>query len=323
MITKEPWSPLCHSLWRELAHYPEVHGGHWVLCCSAGQDSVLLFHLLRLLAPGLKIHLEVLHFHHGGPSVFRKDAASFVQELCALHQVPCHVIQSEQDLQSEAEMRAFRRRSAMAYRAQFGEGSAKVFLVTAHHSQDLLETRIMRLIRGTGGQGLKAMAVFSSPWLRPLLNVSKQEIEDEFQKNHYRHVEDPSNQEPKYVRNWIRHHWLPQLESRLPGSTARLSKSLQVLVGSSKLKLPEIVWEVTQSSLKVAQREFLLLTQEEKTRMIAHMLKALKVQDYSQSHILEILKQLSKGPKKRVIRVAGCDWSCDQTWLYARKAKKS
>ena len=104
-------------------------------------------------------------------------------------------------------------------------------IVLAHHQDDLIETRLIRLLRGTGAQGLKAMQVFDAPLLRPFLDVSKKQIIEYAQQRQLKWLDDPCGDN---FRQWLRRVWLPSLEQKRPGSSQALGRSLQLLVEAAQ-----------------------------------------------------------------------------------------
>ena len=110
-------------------------------------------------------------------------------------------------------------------------------VAVAHHADDQVETILMNLLRGAGAKGLSGMQVVSIPnaWhetiplVRPLLDVSKQELIDYQLEHNLPVIEDLSNQEEIYFRNKIRHTLVPQLEKLTPGFHQRLLQKAQIL----------------------------------------------------------------------------------------------
>lgn len=174
--------------------------GTYVVAVSGGVDSVALLHMLHQ-QPDLK--LVVAHYDHG----IREDSAEdrrLVQRLAEEYQLP--YIYDEGRLgagTSEAEARtaryAFLRRVQAASEAQA--------VITAHHQDDVLETAIINLLRGTGRKGLTSLQS-TADIQRPLLSVSKAAIRAYAQDQGLRWREDSTNQDESYLRNYVRHQLL-------------------------------------------------------------------------------------------------------------------
>ena len=198
-----------------------------------------------------------------------------------------------------------------------------VVLVLAHHAQDLLETRLLRLIRGVGSEGFHSMEVFKGFCLRPFLLKDLKDIKEYVEKKKIPYEEDPSNQDTKYFRNWIRHIWLAQLEAYQKGSVYRLSQSFEILSKSLSENLkkesenfdPSLLFLKKESQKepqkqiekqsqqgvgkKERKKKILLNTEvfcklpfEQKRRVLIAYMKDLDLKNYSSHHVEEILKRL-------------------------------
>lgn len=189
-----------------------LHGGETVLVAvSGGADSVALVHLLHELIPVLRLSLHVAHIHHG----LRREAeadADFVGRLCERLAVPYHLervaVRKEPPWEGlEAEARRARYAALLA-RAR-AVGAHRV--ATGHTADDQAETVLMRLLQGAGPRGLAGIAPVRGPLIRPLLETRRIEIERHLRQRGLDWVEDPSNRDPRFLRNRIRHEILPFL----------------------------------------------------------------------------------------------------------------
>src|SRR5512145_2242392 len=183
---------------------------------SGGADSVVLLHLLQQLAPHFSWRLSALHVHHGiSPNA---DAwADFCADLCARHHITLHVerVDIAPLLQHGIEAAARKLRHAA-----FAEQSCD-FVALAHHADDQAETLLLQLLRGAGVRGASAMAQFaertgSATVIRPLLHISREEILDYAVTHQLHWMEDESNADDSYPRNYLRHRVLPLLGEKFP-----------------------------------------------------------------------------------------------------------
>lgn len=261
-----------------------------LMALSGGLDSMVMAEVLRKWSRGLGLELAVAHVHHGPASTkrqtrYRTKAQDFVADWAAKHRFKFFTNTSSppQMLKSEAEWREWRE----TLFAQWRQGFDAVAL--AHHQDDLLETRLIRLIRGSGAQGLRAMSPHARGRFRPLLHIAQSEIRRYAEVRELTWVEDPSNREELALRNWLRHSWLPALETRRPGSGRRLARSLENLV-------PEMAREQTQFELApyVGLRRDWLRSQNPRVQseILARYLKAIGLKGYGQTHVREIQKRL-------------------------------
>ncbi|HVK60774.1 MAG TPA: tRNA lysidine(34) synthetase TilS, partial [Bdellovibrionales bacterium] len=210
----------------------QLAGKHLLVACSGGRDSVALVEILSRLQSRCGFTFAIAYVNHGFSSDlkvsrYRQKAARFVQRLAKAHAVDFVLLakDSKTELKSEAEMREFRHR--LLRQAQRHLRCTHV--VFAHHADDLFETRLLRLIRGTGAFGLRAMQDIEDDLMRPLLHESANEIQEYVNSLGIRFLNDPSNRDTRYLRNWLRHKWLSQLEARQPGGVQALKRSLEMI----------------------------------------------------------------------------------------------
>ncbi len=197
-----------------------------VVALSGGIDSVVLLHALLALQRRLSFQLRAVHVHHG-LSPHADDWAAFCQTLCEAHAVPLdvHRVSIARDDPSGIEAAARRER-----RKVFAHIEADAVL-TAHQQGDQAETLLLQLLRGAGPKGLAAMAEAQRPpgWhalqLRPLLTVSRADIEQVAATHGIEWVEDESNQHLRYRRNALRHRVMPLLAEHFPGAESTLARA--------------------------------------------------------------------------------------------------
>lgn len=208
---------------------------------SGGVDSVVLLHLLQQLAPRYSWQLSALHIHHGiSPNA---DAwSAFCGELCARHGIPLHVEQVDiAPLRARGIEAAARELRHAAFARQHCD-----FVALAQHADDQAETVLLQLLRGAGVRGASAMPVLSpsngplltrgSPaLLRPLLDCTRQQVLDYAAIHRLRWIEDESNADHDYPRNFLRHRVLPVLEEKFPAYRDTLGRSAQHFAEASGL----------------------------------------------------------------------------------------
>ncbi|MBK9160570.1 MAG: tRNA lysidine(34) synthetase TilS [Nitrosomonadales bacterium] len=190
---------------------------------SGGADSVALLHLLHTLSARFSWRLSALHVHHGiSPNA--GAWADFCTDLCARLEIPLHVehvdIAPLRDHGIEAAARKLRH-------AAFA-GQQCDFVALAHHADDQSETLLLQLLRGAGVRGASAMPLLSEgrpAILRPLLHCSRQEILDHARAHDLTWMEDESNADDRYPRNFLRHRVLPVLGQKFPACRDTLTRS--------------------------------------------------------------------------------------------------
>ena len=200
-----------------------------ILCAvSGGADSMCLLHLLH--SRGRDV--AAAHFEHGirGEEALRD--ASFVQSWCRERGIPCVTghgdapgYAAEKGLSLEEAARELRYRFLEEAAAE--QGCA--WIATAHNADDQVETVLLNLTRGAGALGLSGIPARRGKIVRPLLGVSRREIEDYLAENAVPHVEDSSNESDDYSRNRIRHQVSPVLRGLNPGVNEAVGRTARLL----------------------------------------------------------------------------------------------
>ncbi len=258
-----------------------------LVAVSGGLDSMVLVELLLKWRRGLKVNLAVAHIHHGPAKEpeqthFRNMALEFVRDWSQQRGLTFYTNTTapKEQLTSEQAWRDWRE----SWLRQWLETGGFDAVAMGHHMDDLLETRLLRLIRGSGPQGLRAMSLFVPGRWRPLLEVTRTEIQRYALSRRLVWVEDPSNSSSDLQRNWLRREWLPLLEARVPGGGRSLARSLESL-----LRHPESIEVLPFVGLRREALE--QATRAEQREIVARFLKSLGLQGYQSTHVDEILKR--------------------------------
>lgn len=198
-----------------------------VVGLSGGADSVCLFHILCSLKDELDFSLEAVHIHHG----IRQESdeeADFVKKLCSRQHISCRIhkidvptYQKEQHIGMEEAARILR---YQIFEEEIRSGKK---IALAHHKNDQAETVLFHLFRGSGIRGLKGMVPVRDQYIRPILCLSRNEIENYLQKKGISFVTDQSNFDVTYSRNRIRHDILPVAEEICEGAIQHICNSAQ------------------------------------------------------------------------------------------------
>lgn len=179
--------------------------GSYVVAVSGGVDSVVLLDMLRRQSD---LVLSVAHFDHGMRTDSSEDRQA-VQDLADEYKLP--FIYDEGHLgssASEATARAARYRFLRQAKVRSGSQA----IVTAHHQDDVLETAILNILRGTGRRGLSSLGN-GGDLMRPLLHIPKAELLAYAKLHELSWREDSSNQDQRYLRNYIRHRLLSRFDA--------------------------------------------------------------------------------------------------------------
>lgn len=190
---------------------------------SGGPDSIALLHALNRLRSEYHWQLSAVHVNHGLRGEESDADARYVSERCEAWGIPCRV--ERVDVKGElAKGGANRQAVARKLRYEAFRRAVASFgadrLALAHQADDQVETVLMRLLRGTGPSGLTGIPL-AREWegihlVRPLLEVRRSEVEAYCAEHGLRPRQDPSNRDPRYMRNRIRLELVPQLETYNP-----------------------------------------------------------------------------------------------------------
>jgi len=212
-------------------------GDRVIVAVSGGVDSVCLLDVLHSLKEVLGIELVVAHFDHGLRPDEDASETEFVKSLAAAFACDFVTKRADPDLQSETasleeRARDVRYRFLKDVKEQF---SAQKIAI-GHNLNDQAETVFMRLLRGSGPSGLSGIPpVRDNHIIRPLIDVTRSEIESYLSNRGLSHITDSSNFETKYWRNEIRLNLLPQLEKYQP-------KIVEILGRTAGIMREESAW---------------------------------------------------------------------------------
>jgi len=308
-----------HSLFHKTLQQLKIHNiknKKLLIAVSGGIDSICLLDLMAEISRSLKLTLNISHVHHGKTkNPYRNQAQIFVHSLAEALGLPFFSNDPENNTKnSEGELRKIRYK----HLHQWMQQSQSDYLVLAHNSDDLLETRLMRLIRGTGKDGIKAMHFVKKPLLRPLLFFTKDEIKKYALARKLQWIEDPTNIQTKTLRNWVRHKWLKELEKKQKGGLKNLSLSLDRLI---RIKEEEEISVITPKGLD--RQKMMELSYYNQKKWIARYMRQAQLKNYSASHIQEILKHLHHRNKKQKILLLGKLWIFTPLFLKIENLKKT
>ncbi len=241
-------------------------GDRLVAGLSGGVDSVVLLDLLRRLSKKLRFELAALHVNHQiNPAAGRW--AAFCRAFCKQHGVPLTVVRVTvaRTASLEAAARAARYRAFAALPADF--------IALAHNLDDQAETVLLQLLRGAGVKGLSAMPVLRKAEggrrrdekkaqrhvnhpsiLRPLLDIPRSEIEAYARRRKLEWIEDDSNADVGFDRNFLRHRVLPIIAQRYPAYRKTLLRASRNFAEAAQLLDEQAAADakLTASGLKIA-----------------------------------------------------------------------
>ena len=217
----------CARTWKNMLSFSSAlfaRGETVLVGLSGGADSVCLLHFLAYLSRKNRFELYAVHVNHGLRGAAARADEKFCRELCKKWNIPLTVkkkavktLAKKWNLSPEHAAR--KARYAAFAQAARETGAGKIAL--GHHLDDQAETFLLNMLRGTRAEGLCGIPVRRAlnervRIVRPLLCVTRAEVEEYIAHNGLSFVTDESNFDDAFTRNWIRGTLLPLLESKQP-----------------------------------------------------------------------------------------------------------
>ena len=245
-----------------------------VICAvSGGADSMALLFAMYLMREKLHIRLEAAHFNHGlrGPESDRDEA--FVRQFCDRYEIPLHcergaVEPGPKGLEAAAREARYRFLESL---------SGKI--ATAHTADDNAETVLMHLVRGTGLKGLGGITPVRGKVIRPMLTVTRREVQAFLEEYHVTYVTDSTNEEDDFLRNRLRHRVMPLLQQENP----RLSENISAM--ALQLRQDEQALQILAGEELPPVSQLRQLPDALQSRLIAAFLVRSGVKEPERSHI--------------------------------------
>lgn len=204
-------------------------GARVLVALSGGADSTALLVALASIAPERELELHAAHLNHRLRGADSDADAAFVAALCKRLRVP--LVTARWGTRARMRHRGISGENGLrTLRREFLDGAATRVdagcIATAHTADDQLETLLLRLMRGTGLRGLGGMRPRAGHWIKPLLELTRAELEADLRGARQPWREDASNADPAFARNRVRHGVVPALLAAMdtPGSRAARTK---------------------------------------------------------------------------------------------------
>ena len=195
-----------------------IQPGDQIVCAvSGGADSMALLWALYLLKEEWDLEIAAAHFNHNLRGAESDRDEAFVREFCEGYGIPLHV-GSGTIVPGKKGLEAAARDARYAFLKTLPGKIA-----TAHTADDNAETLLMHLVRGTGLKGLGGIMPRNGNIIRPMLSITREEIEDFLTEYAVDHIDDSSNAGDDFLRNRLRHHVMPLLKEENPKLSQNLS----------------------------------------------------------------------------------------------------
>jgi tRNA(Ile)-lysidine synthase len=263
-----------------------VNPGKYVLAVSGGVDSMVL---LDLLSKQKDIKLVIAHFNHGIRGDSNKD------EELVLNAAKSYNLQVEigignlSNKTSESIARQARYKFLHAIKDKYKVKN----IITAHHQDDLIETAFINILRGTGRRGLTAISS-NLEVIRPLLSVPKSEIQQYATARKVKWLEDSTNENTDYLRNYIRKYIMPKLSA---------SERLKIIKNAEKVanndnELNNIIATISHNIFIkgiINRSKFVTLPINIEKELVTYWLRELDFKEYDKKTVDRVLLALKTG----------------------------
>ncbi|MBQ0017362.1 MAG: tRNA lysidine(34) synthetase TilS [Clostridiales bacterium] len=264
---------------------------------SGGIDSMCLVHYLNSIKKDLNFTLTIINIDHQIRKT-SKDDTNFVVGYAKENNIPCHTFKVNAVELSESKKMTLEEAARICRYKVFDSLLQKNIvdkIAIAHHKEDNVETILLNILRGTGLKGASGMEYFHDGYIRPMLNVSKSEILAYAQENGINHVEDETNLDTDYSRNFLRHEIVPILKKHWPNFDSNLLSFSKICKEdddyiNSVINFDNIIFE--KDSVKIPVNMF-IYPSSVVNRLIRKALEHLKaLKDIERKH-LNIIKTMA------------------------------
>ncbi len=266
------------------------HGETIAVAISGGKDSVCLLHILLSLKNELNLTVKAVHVDHSIRGKESERDASFVKKLCENLSVPLKVFKVDAVRFSEENHLSLEQGARLLRYQIFDNLLSENYadkIATAHHKNDCFETLLFNIFRGSGLSGASAIKSTNGKIIRPLLSVTREKISEYIEENNLSFVDDSTNLDSAFTRNFIRNELTPKILERFPdaiNSSFRFSK-----IASEE---DEFLTELTKTCLEKKGEDFYLKLSTPTVLFRRASIMALKdlglEKDYEYQHVLSI-----------------------------------
>lgn len=249
--------------------------------------------LLNMLSNLPEVDLVVAHFDHGIRSDSKRDRG-FVQKLAKQYSLTFEFNEGNLGTSVSEDLA---RQARYEFLTQLVKKHKADAIITAHHQDDVIETIILNIMRGTKRKGLSSLRSTNTIF-RPLIKMSKQNILEYAKKNKLKWREDSTNQDETILRNWVRKNIVPKLSENQREQLVKVYESAE----SGNFEIESILSDLVDSD-KLDKKLLINLGHKEATELVAHWLRENGVREFGSKQIEKIVinaKTLSAGKTSHV-----------------------
>ena len=229
-------------------HHMIERGSHILAGVSGGADSVCLLLVLKEILSRYEGSLTVVHVEHGIRGADSRRDAVFVEQLCKRLGIACVTVSCDAPAFAKNHGMSLEEGARELRYGQFARVAKEVRadrIAVAHNQNDCAETLLFHLARGSGLKGMGGIAPVRDRIIRPLLGISRQEIEVYLEEQGQEYCTDATNLETAYSRNKIRHQVLPLLTEVNSSAVTHLYQSTEMLAEAAGL-VEQLAWQARE-----------------------------------------------------------------------------
>ena len=239
---------------------------------SGGPDSITLLNTLYKLG----YNICTAHINHG----IRENADNdekFVREFCEERNIPCFVKRVKlKEIESDMTLEELGRKIRYDFFDEIMKQENCTKIATAHNANDNAETVLMNIVRGTGMSGLKGIEISRGNIIRPLLEVTRKEIEEYCEKENLNPCHDESNDEAIYTRNKIRLELIPYIENNINSNVVNNINRMSEIISDEE--------EYINKQVDISYKDCLIA--EEEGRVVCNLKKFNELENTIQKRLI-------------------------------------
>jgi len=262
----------------------DIQPGKYVLAVSGGVDSMTL---LDILSKESTLELVLAHFNHGLRTSSSIDE-HFVRETVSKRGLPLEIGYGHL---GEDASEGGARKARYRFLREIKQKHEAIGIITAHHQDDLIETAMINIIRGTGPKGLIAISS-NKDIKRPLLGYSKKQVLNYAFTHKLQWVEDPSNKDNKYLRNYVRNVTLARLKPADRQIILDQIKKIEILYRESESVIANLSHDLLVDELTLNRQAFIALPREIATSFLVFWLNKLEAGSLDKKTVLRLANSL-------------------------------
>lgn len=296
----------------------------YYIAYSGGLDSHVLLHALLSIKSELNADIHALHVNHG-LNVSANSWATHCEKTCNDLEINFTLLKIDESCPRGESREAWARR--LRYQLLIARMSAGDVLLTAHHQDDQAETLLLQMSRGAGVKGLAAMPMLKkqdSVWhARPLLGAGRQHLMDYARLHGLQWIEDDSNSDTSYDRNFFRKEIIPKLQQRWPSVTATLARAashqVEAMMLLEEMAAADLLGCGDEAAARLKLGPLLLLSPARQANVIRYWLRSLKLPVPDSRVMQEILNKFlpARADASPLISWPGIELRRYQQHLYA------